>query len=181
MGLHLGYHILKIHLGFEDFKYEERHTVQSPLSARTRARLAKKPSPEQQAYGAGETTKSVADRLEAEYSVVETFYDQPNIQDFIVNLLEDALYDITEVVMQSDHPPTVPIPIKDIDKIEERFRRALSGMELEGQTSPGSTPTQTALKGVSHLFTNPYKQRGRRPSFIDTGMYRQSFRAWVED
>jgi len=168
---------LKIHLGFEEFAYDVRHTAQSPLSTRTRARLAKKQSAQQLAYGAGETTTSVAARLEADYEVVETFYEQPNIQDYIVNLLEDALYDITEVVMDTDQPPIVPIPIKNINKIEDRFRRALARKEIKG---PG-IPTGTAEAGVSHLYTDPYKKRAPRPSFIDTGMYQQSFRAWVED
>ena len=170
---------MKIHLGFEDFAYDVRATAQSPLSARTRARMAKKQSAEQLAYGTGQTTTSVAADLEARYEVVETFYEQPNIQDYIVDLLDNALYDITEIIMQTDHPPIVPIPIKDIDKIEGRFQRALARKELEGKIL--GTPTGTAQKGVSHLYTKPYAPRAPRPSFIDTGMYQKSFRAWVED
>jgi len=66
---------LKIHLGFEDFAYDVRATAQSPLSARTRARMAKKQSAEQLAYGTGQTTTSVAADLEARYEVVDVFYE----------------------------------------------------------------------------------------------------------
>jgi hypothetical protein len=42
--------------------------------------------------------------------------------------------------------------------------------------------TLAARRGVSHLLPHPYsKNNPPRPSFIDTGLYRKSFRAWVED
>jgi hypothetical protein len=37
-----------------------------------------------------------------------------------------------------------------------------------------------ALHGVSHRFKHPYARRARRPSFIDTGLYQNSFAAWVD-
>jgi hypothetical protein len=55
------------------------------------------------------------------------------------------------------------------------------------ETGQAGVPTAAALAGVrtslkkKKELKNPRKRSlGRRPSFIDTGMYRDSFKAWVD-
>ena len=177
MGLHLGYHVLKLHLGFEEHAYEARYSESSPLTASAKKRAPKRPSRAQLAYGQGKTTTDVQKELEDRYKIVETFFEMN--EDYIVGLVEDMLSEDIETVMSSEEPSTEGLSFKETDKIETRFRRALSSEEFNG-VIPG-VPTRTARQGVSHLRRHPYAARSARPSFIDTGLYQRSFRAWVEE
>ena len=69
---------------------------------------------------------------------------------------------------------------EETDKIEQKFRSNLMRQRYDGMIS--GVPTLASLKGVSHVRSHPYaKANPQRPSFVDTGMYRDSFRAWVEE
>jgi hypothetical protein len=132
----------------------------------------------QQAYGQGKTTKEVAADLEARYKIIETFWDME--EDTFVEILEDKFSDVIEEVMKlGGQTGKIGFTSKETDKIEDKFRRALSSRRFDG-VIPG-VPTTAAQRGVSHLLKQPYARRPPRPSFIDTGMYQRSFRAWVED
>ena len=65
-------------------------------------------------------------------------------------------------------------------KIEDRFKQMLSMRELDAIGYPG-IPTAAAQAGVSHRFKSGFnKNKAPRPSFVDTGLFSSSFRAWVE-
>jgi hypothetical protein len=61
--------------------------------------------------------------------------------------------------------------------IENAFRQFLSLKEMDKLGVPG-VPTQAALEGRSKRFKSG-KGPAPRPSFIDTGQYQSTFRAWV--
>jgi hypothetical protein len=129
-------------------------------------------------YGQGKSTVEVAVDLEARYSIVETFVDLE--EDAIVEMLEEAFSEDVEDIMMMKRPSKKGFSDKDTDKLEAKFRRMLSARRYDG-VIPG-VPTLASLRGVSHLRRHPYaKNNPSRPSFIDTGMYQQSFRVWVED
>jgi hypothetical protein len=169
---------MKLHLGFEDHAYETRYEESSPLTKTAKSRRSKTMSPAQKAYGQGKTTREVAEELETQYGIVEKFYELE--ADNIVEMLEETLGESIERIMTMEQPPkTGGIPVKETDKIEAKFRARLKREELH---SGGTVPTLAAIRGVSHLRKHPYaKSNPRRPSFIDTGMYQRSFRAWVEE
>jgi hypothetical protein len=132
----------------------------------------------QQAYGEGKTTTDVAADLEARYKIVETFWETE--EDNFVEVIEEAFADDIENVMQMGQvPKTGGISDKETDKIEKKFMQNLQSRKYDG-VLPG-VPTTAAQRGVSHLHRHPYAKRAPRPSFIDTGMYQRSFRAWVEE
>jgi hypothetical protein len=132
----------------------------------------------QQVYGEGKTTVEVANELESKYHIVETFWEME--EDNFVELLEDSFAeDIEEVMQMGQVPKAGGISDKETDKIETKFRQSLTSQRFDGVIS--GVPTLAAQRGVSHLMQHPYARRGPRPSFIDTGMYMRSFRAWVED
>jgi hypothetical protein len=55
------------------------------------------------------------------------------------------------------------------------MKQEIESMGLRG------VPTKAALKGINHRLRHPYrKSNPRRPSFVDTGLYVASFRAWME-
>jgi hypothetical protein len=169
---------LKLHFGFEDHPYHARYGPSSPLTQAVKRRTPKVMTRPQQAYGEGKTTVEVANELESRYHIVETFWEME--EDKFIEVLEDAFADDIEEVMQMGQiPKTGGISDKETDKIEARFRNYLTNKRFDGVIA--GVPTLAAQRGVSHLKQHPYAKRGPRPSFIDTGMYMRSFRAWVED
>lgn len=165
-----------LHLGVIDVPYVEREAP-----ARRKARLAKnaKASKKLRIHVPPEnkTTGDVATILEAKYGVMEAFYD--NNEEVIVGDLTESLAGALEDVLAG-------APIGDRDpfaegssKIEERFKEFLSSREAERVGIEG-TPTAAARAGVNHRLKHPYaKSNPRRPSFIDTGLYQASMKAWV--
>jgi hypothetical protein len=132
----------------------------------------------QEAYGEGKTTSEVAADLEAKYKIVETFWEME--EENFIEVLEDAYADnIEEVIQMEQIPKAGGISDTETDKIEKNFMQSLQSRRFDG-VLPG-VPTTAAQRGVSHLHRHPYAKRAPRPSFIDTGMYQRSFRAWVEE
>lgn len=135
-------------------------------------------TPAQQSYGQGRTTKEVADDLEARYRIVETFWEIEG--DDFIEMVEEAFADkIEDVMRMSPVPSAGRITDKATGRIEAKFRQNLTARKYDGVIS--GVPTTAAQRGVSHLYQKPYAKRPPRPSFIDTGMYSRSFRAWVEE
>lgn len=165
MGSNLGYHVLKLSLGFESYPY----TTKSP---RTRKILGKGVRI-QKGYGVGKRTTDVAKELEDRYNLTEIFWDK--IENMVVGEIEVIYSDMLEEVMAGVAYPKKAETSELTEQIEDAFKTYLD-RETHG------IKTLAAQRGVSYLLPHPYA-RGNppRPSFIDTGLYRQSFRAWVED
>jgi hypothetical protein len=167
---------MKLMLGFESFPYPARYSAGSPLTASVKKRKPKILSRAQQSYGQGKTTSDIANELETKYGIVEAFYELE--EDNIIEMLEDAFGEDIEEVMTMEEPKT-GIATEETDKIEKRFRTRLNREELHTR---GNVPTLAAQRGISHLRQHPYaKGATSRPSFVDTGLYQRSFRAWVEN
>lgn len=118
------------------------------------------------------STGDVAEFLEAKYHVMEVFAGTHIDQ--IADDMADNVAGVLENMMAG--APIVADPfLEAMGKTEDRFKNFLSLEEMAGW--PG-VPTQAALDGVSSRFK---RQHGpRRPSFIDTGLYQSSFKAWIE-
>jgi hypothetical protein len=122
------------------------------------------------------TTFEVAKILEDKYHIVELFQvmEKERINELAGDIITDAIEGIEKFTRHRWKKRT-----KAMEGIESRFRANLVGRKFDG--NPG-IPTLAAQRGVSHLNQHPYANRGgSRPSFVDTGMYKQSFRAWLED
>lgn len=169
---------MKLNLGFEDFPYPARYDAGSPLSASVRKRRPKLLSRPQQTYGQGKTTGQIAAELERRYNIVDTFYAIE--EDYIIDLIEEqALMDI-DAVMTMEEPSRKGMSFSETDKIERKFRDNLAKRRYDGIIQ--GVPTLASLRGVSHLKKRPYaKSNASRPSFVDTGLYASSFRAWMEE
>ena len=123
------------------------------------------------------TARDVAKVLEERYKIVETFYQLE--EEFITELLEESFAEEIENVMMERRVSRKGLSDKSTDKIQAKFIDNLRRRRYDGMI-PG-VPTLASVRGVSHLYAQPYAQRGSRPSFIDTGNYANSFRVWVED
>jgi hypothetical protein len=165
---------MKLQLGFEDHPYEARFSAESPLTATVKSRVAKHQSKAQEDYGAGKTTKEVSEELEKKYKVVETFYEMES--ELIEKVVTDALVDAFEEIIKGETPDLKKM---DVSRIEKKFRKDLMERKFDGVIP--NVPTKTSQAGVSHLRKRPTDAKGSRPSFVDTGLYMRSFKAWTEE
>lgn len=155
---------LTLHLGVIDVPYAE---APGPARAARRGRAARYRNV---------TTGDVAGWLEDRYGVVEAFWEKHG--DAAVGELADALEGAIESFAMGAPASLQPFG-SGLSKIEDRFKQFLSTKEIESMGIPG-VPTQAALRGVSHRFKRAYVRRPARPSFIDTGLYQASFKAWMD-
>lgn len=123
------------------------------------------------------TTGDVADILEAKYHVMRIFFETHKAD--IAKDLESSLEGALENLLLGAPLGANAFAAAEGD-VEKRFKDFLTNREMEGLGYPG-VPTQAALDGVNHRLKHPYrKSNPRRPSFVDTGLYENSFRAWVD-
>lgn len=148
-----------LHLGVVDVPYSEPPS-EKPREKSDRSR----------------TTGEVAEYLENKYHIMEHFYEihKKQIGDAIANSVAGAL----ETMLMTSSPPALDINATAMGVIEKDFRNFLALKELDGLGYPG-IPTRASIEGVSHRFKSRRGPPGR-PSFIDTGLYQKSFKAWVD-
>lgn len=161
---------MKLVFGFEANPYTGH-------SSSVRKAIGKAPTRSQRIYGQGKTARDVAKELEEKYEIVATFFELE--EEFIVELIEEAFAEDIEEVLQAKRVSPKGLSDRATDKIQARFIQNLKTRRYDGVIR--GVPTLSSLRGVSHLLAQPFAQRGSRPSFVDTGNYAQSFRAWVED
>lgn len=123
---------------------------------------------------AGTTTHNVAVFLEAKYAVMGTFA-QLHAQD-IGELFAIGMAETIEALAMGA-PPTLSPTGQAASETEQLFRTYLTNEEIT-EAGVAGVPTAAAQEGRSSRFK---KRKGsRRPSFVDTGLYRKSFKAWVD-
>jgi hypothetical protein len=147
-----------LHLGVVDLPY-------SYPPARGRRRRVKSGT---------QTTGDVAGWLEDEYHVMEVFFNQHSTD--VSSALETSVRGALENVMLGG-PAGDPFAGAG-GAIEHAFRQFIDLKEMDALGYPG-VPTVASLQGVSHRFKDRRGVPGR-PSFVDTGLYETSFRAWVD-
>lgn len=124
-------------------------------------------------YDEGASTGSVAEELEDNYGVMAGFVEL-HIAD-VANAVTDSLAGSLESLMMG-----APLRANPLDgamsKIEQGFRTYLDQEEIAKLGRDG-VPTKAAIEGKSTRFKRKFGPR--RPSFIDSGLYQSSFKAWV--
>lgn len=143
---------LKLHLGVIDLPYVDKPTKK----------------------GTGVTTGDVAEFLEADYGVMEHFF-KAHEKD-IAAVMESGLAGSLENMLTGG--PTGADPFGTATSaIKKMFDDFILNKEMEKLGVPG-VPTVAAQKGVNNRRK---KRKGKpdRPSFYDTGLYLNSFVAWV--
>jgi len=120
------------------------------------------------------TTVQVGKILEKRYELFSTFLEVCG-QDISDGLAEGMAKRIDALIEGKAKSPENPYAGLGLS-VEKRFRKFLNTYEAERVGIPG-TPTKAAKKGINHRGKANY----RRPSFIDSALLRDNFRAWVED
>lgn len=122
-----------------------------------------------------QTTGDVAEWLEHKYHPMEIFFELH--KEDVAHALEESVAGSLESLLMG--APVSGIPTDEaMSAIEEKFKRFLSEKEMDALGIPG-VPTKAAQEGTSRRFKGKRGSPGR-PSFIDTGAYESSFKAWVE-
>jgi len=119
------------------------------------------------------TTGDVAEELEARYGVMQFFFDSHSAE--IIKLMENDIAGALENFMAGAPLPSNPF-LESMGRVHELFSNFIIMQQMNGQ--PG-VPTLRALEGISRRLKN--KKGPPRPSFLDTGLYMASMRAWVTD
>jgi hypothetical protein len=123
------------------------------------------------------TTGDVAEILESQYHVMQTFYilKQERIAGFLANSMANALQD------RLNGRTVGRNPMFDAEQqIEAAFRGFLDANEMNrlSVALTGTPVSAAAVAGVNPRKKHPYAKKNKaRPSFIATGLYRASFRA----
>lgn len=136
-----------------------------------------------------ETTGEVANILEKKYHVMETYFELHKRD--IADALRSAFVNSMRQARKRGTMPENPF-FDALAKIDSGFRdfldagemqrvlNTLTQSELDYFLSSTSGFTKAAQRGVNHRKKNPYAKKAARPAFIDTGLYQQSFKSWIE-
>lgn len=162
---------ITLHLGVVDVPYSR--AIGTAARRVARWRYKKKPW---QGLGGTTTTGDVASILESRYGIMEMFMTLhgEDVAEELADAMQDKL-DMLSLGQPTDR--SVVLSDSQLSGIETYFRDMLDQRELDGKI-PG-VPTGAAQRGVNHRMKHPYARRGARPSFIDTGLFGSSFKAWV--
>lgn len=134
--------------------------------------------------GVVKTTQDVADELEKNYGIFEHFasWDEAKIAEY----LETGYVKVFEGRSTN--------PFKDMNENIGKDFRTFLDMEFMADMGVHGVPTKAALMGARLSVGGPQKwikksgknmpitrsYGSRRPSFIDSGVFRASFKAWTE-
>jgi hypothetical protein len=165
--------VVTLCLGVIDLPYADEP---APAKRVAKARAGKqKPKVNKSETAGAQTTGDVAEILEAKYHIVEIFYETH--EEDIGEMFAESLSGTLEALLMGA-PATLNPFGEATSVIDSSFKDFLSNEEMASTGTPG-VPTKAALRGVNHRLK--LKSGPRRPSFIDTGQYQNSFISWVEN
>lgn len=138
-------------------------------------------------YRNGKTSIEVALYLEKKYHLKETFFNQ--FKDKIIKLWHQAFVDAWNNMLRGGyvHPDINMLLGKANDTVTQWFRDVLNKRGFDGVIR--GVPTFAAQLGISSRFKSGFttkvvnckRIRISRPSFIDTQLYRNSSKTWIEE
>jgi hypothetical protein len=166
---------IKIHMGFVNTPYNKESMARPATAAKQEAARQRKRN-----FSKTMTAEKVSNILEGKYGIVDTFaaihehdiralfHDQ--FREVATKIIEERGGQTYSSIKRLMNPAT-----KEVEKL---FKSFLDNEEMNGMVS--GVPTQAAMRGVRHGRGSKTRRGIQRPSFIDTGIYRASFRCWVD-
>ena len=121
----------------------------------------------------GQTTGDVAAILEEKYGIMQFFFDHHAAD--IAQVLEGQMQGALDNLLMGAPVPDNPLAGAE-SRIQALFNAFLDAREMDNQVE--GVPTKAAEEGKSSRFKK--KKGSPRPSFIDSGLYEASFKAWIE-
>ncbi|WP_201471820.1 hypothetical protein [Escherichia coli] len=132
-----------------------------------------------QPYGYGDepekTTFEVAQELEERYEIFSRFWEMHNAQ------IRSEVGEIVAYALINHIRYGAPMPGgEQLADTMTAFHTFLDREEMAGLTINGNkVPTWSAIHGVNSRLK--IKRGERRPSFIDGGLFKDNFIAWIDD
>lgn len=124
----------------------------------------------------GATTHEVALSLENDYQLFSHFWEKH--QDVIVSEVGETV--AWQIINHIQHGAPL-VGGEQLGDTMKAFSDFLNQEEMAGLTINGnSIPTKAALEGVNSRLKDKYTGI-RRPSFIDGGLFKSSFVAWIDN
>lgn len=122
------------------------------------------------------TTGDVAGWLENRYHIMELFYVEN--EEAIAKLFAEQVQKSIEDYILGNHTKkdANAVYAEALSEIEKLFKKFLEEQKLDG-VEPG-VPTKASLMGVNARLK--IKRGSPRPSFISSGLFEASFKAWAE-
>jgi hypothetical protein len=175
--LFVGHQLTILHLGVIDVLYNDNDIDQPiELVKNIKKRKFKKPiKQKEQKKNTVVSTGFVAEILENKYHIMENFINL-QMKDFTQEL-ENALVGSFETMVRTGIAAEEPFQTA-CSKLEHSFKLFLSLKKLDALGIDG-VPTKAAKDGISKRFKKGQGPKNR-PSFIDTGLYEASFKAWID-
>jgi hypothetical protein len=165
---------ITLHMGFINTPYTKETIMRPATSAKAEEKRQRRRS-----FPKTMTAEDVANILEGKYGIVETF--SAIHEDEISNIILEGFAEIAERIFEDRGFTTATLRNlmkPNTKQVENMFRRFLDREEMNDMV-PG-VPTKAARKGIRHGRGRITKSGTQRPSFIDTGIYKASFRAWAD-
>jgi hypothetical protein len=136
-------------------------------------------------------TARLARILEGRYGVMRAFYEnnKPMIAGLVTRSLKGSLINVA-----LGQPGPIVISNMATSSIDNAFKQSITTYKYDhwiGRGPPFPVPTIASLLGISHRTASPKAARGKknrktgkrervkRPSFRDTGLYQAQFVSWI--
>lgn len=126
--------------------------------------------------GASVTTADVGRFLEARYGVLGRFFELHKDQ-FADDLAESVAKALENIMAGA--PPGIDPFASAVQDIEQQFRLFIQFEDITETRGPGKVPTQASLdRRIKFKRRRKGMTRGS-VSFVETGLWSTSFKAWV--
>jgi len=165
-------------MGFVNTPYT-KETLAKPMTAAKEESSRKR----KRHFSKTKDAEKVSNILEDKYGILEFFNEK--YSGLIETMISSRFEDLAEEVLARPQGRQYTIAkmsniMKPVSKdIEKMFREFLDKEEMNASGNAG-IPTGAALLGIRHGIGSKTLKGVPRPSFIDTGIYRASFRCSVD-
>jgi hypothetical protein len=163
---------IKLHMGFIGTPYTYE-TKGAPIRSAKIEEARKR----KRGFSRTMTADKLAGILERKYEIVQVFNEI--YENEITEMIHNGFREVAEHMISNRKTGTTTIGMKRLmkpytDKIQEMFRTFIDNEEMNGLVE--GVPTAVSVTG-----RGGWKWRRKPgPSFVASGIYRASFRAWVE-
>lgn len=156
---------LALHMGFLNTPYSDA-AKSAPMSY---AKMHE--NRRRRHYSKTMTADKVASILEAKYQVVQDFTQvhENDIKDFLDGAIREVAIDCLKKRVKFRSEKIVELMRPRTSQVDKLFRSYLDNEE-----------TGTSVKAALQGKRTGRKSRAPRPPFVNTGLYRASFRSWVD-
>ncbi|HSY75450.1 MAG TPA: hypothetical protein VK890_01260 [Bacteroidia bacterium] len=166
---------LTLHFGFVQTPYTSETRFRPATSAKAAEKLKRK-----RGFRSTMTADKLANILEAKYNIVHTFSEvhDEDIRDIINNGFKEVAERM--ILERKGHSKA---SLKNLMKsatrqVEELFKAFLDNEEMNGRVE--GVPSKAATKGKLGGRGRITRSGIARPTFVNTGIYKNSFRAWIK-